>query len=97
MKKLTRSQLSKSSTPRSCKRSRASKGSGTSSWPKRLQVETLGKSNQEMREKLADLEKRIDSQNQELAKLKLQKKKIDEQSSEFKKDLMAKTEKLKHN
>lgn len=50
-----------------------------------------------MREKLADLEKRIDSQNQELAKLKLQKKKIDEQSSDFKKDLMAKTEKLKHN
>ena len=60
-------------------------------------METLGKSNQEMREKLADLEKRIDSQNQELAKLKLQKKKIDEQSSDFKKDLMAKTEKLKHN
>ena len=60
-------------------------------------MEVLGRQNAEMRARLEELEKKIDSQNQELAKLKLQKKKIDEQSAEFKKDLMQKTEKLKHN
>jgi len=60
-------------------------------------VQQLTQTNQEMKEKLAGLETKISAQNQELAKLKLQKSKIDAQAAEYQKDLMMKTEKLKHN
>ena len=44
---------------------------------RKRQVEDLTTQNSEMKDKLGGLEKKIDTQNQELAKLKLQKQKID--------------------
>lgn len=64
---------------------------------RKQQVEQLTETNKELNEKLKTFTTKIDTQNQELAKLKLQKQKIDAQSGDYRKDLMQKTEKLKAN